>query len=192
MGLGRDTADWDTTNESDVQDIVRSGLRSFYYPVVDGKLFVWSFLRKRGALTTVSGTYRYSAPADFGNTVASVYSVADGTLSPLSRIGALDVLSLLGCNYASGSPAYYARESTEFLLYPVPDAVYSLEYVYSVEPIIDEAAPLPGGTVHAETILKAVLAAGERTLRPEEAPGIHAKDFERLLAASVLADLEAQ
>jgi hypothetical protein len=197
----RDPDDWDETQAQDVEDILASGLRQFYWPVTDGDRHAWSFLRPAASLSTSAGTRGYDLPTDFGGMVSPGFAFAVG--AGYGRIALADeaaLRSLAGANHVSGVPRYFAIQPKavvegdetqyEVLFYPVPDATYSLSYRYAVSPPrLSEDNPYPlGGPLHAETVRAACLKAAEATL--DDGEGVHAKAFHERLLASIAIDKE--
>jgi len=74
------------------------------------------------------------------------------------------------------------------MVYPKPDANYTVSYKYHALPgKIDASYPYPkGGAAHAETILEACLAIAEA--RMDNNAGIHAAAFQNRMNASIAFD----
>lgn len=206
LGYGRDPSDWtaDGDEETDVEDVLRSGMRSFYWPPVasEGR-FAWSFLRKVGTIVTASGTRDYNLPTDFGGVMEELaYSAGSGRVV-VSRTTEDEIRALYGRSDASGAPQYFglraiqpgagASSLYEMFLYPVPNAAYTLSFRYAIEPEELSTTNLYhlGGAVHSETVLESCLAAAEKTM-DDEGNGLHAQRFQQCLASSVKIDMEMQ
>lgn len=205
LGYDRDPDEWDSTQELDVGDILRSGLRLFYWPNVGETRYAWSFLRKQETVTTVSGTSAYELAADFEGMLSGFSYQTGSARRRVARVPEEEVASLQGKNNLSGAPEYCAlrvvqpaddvnQTHCEALFYPTPDAAYTLTYRYSVSPpeLSETIEYHLGGAVHSECVLEACLAAAEKTMQPEHGPGIHAERFQQLLQASVKIDAEMQ
>ncbi len=203
LGYGRTTASWSSDQAEDVADILESGLRKFYFPLMpagEGQAFHrWSFLRPLATLDISSGTRAYDLPEDFAGGLECFTFAAGSDLAKTYRAEEERVRSLHAKADLNGPPRYFAIRPKaaadgvatryEAIFYPVPDATYTLSYRYAIEPkSLDAANSAPlGGAVHGETIIEACLAAAEK-LNDEE--GIHTKRFQECLAASIQMDLE--
>jgi hypothetical protein len=204
LGYGRTTASWSSTQTEDVADILESGLRRFYFPLVsagEGQqgLHRWSFLQPLATLEVSSGTRAYDLPEDFAGGLECFTFAAGSDLAKTYRAEEEKVRSLHAKADLNGPPRYFAIRPKvsvdgvatryEVIFYPVPDATYTLSYRYAVEPgSLDAANSMPlGGAVHGETILEACLAAAEK-LNDEE--GLHSKRFAERMSASIQMDLE--
>jgi hypothetical protein len=75
----------------------------------------------------------------------------------------------------------------EIKFWPTPDEAYTLYYRYQINPesLPDDAAIPHGGSAHAQTVIEAVLAAGEERLGKL---GVHSKKFYECLVSSVSHD----
>lgn len=199
-----DSTAWTVEQTQTVGDVVHSGLRMFYWPVVEGELYEWSFLKKTGTITTSAGDDEYDLPADFGGSIETMMHAAGEGRRRLSRVGETELLSWRSADAASGVPQYFAvsavqpvagsATSYEVLLYPKPDKAYSLVYRYGICPDLDGATVHLGNATHSEAVLEACLAAAEKAIRPElvqggpGGPGVHQQRFEQLLAAAIASD----
>jgi hypothetical protein len=76
----------------------------------------------------------------------------------------------------------------QLMLWPTPDAAYTVSYRYHALPAkLTASYPYPlGGEAHAETILASCLAVAEA--RQENNAGIHAANFMQRLQASIAYD----
>jgi len=204
LGYDRDPDNWDSTQTTDVGDIIKSGMRWFYFPNVGEQRYTWSFLRKIGTISTASGTATYELADDFEG-LLSGFTYSDDTAKRfMARTTEREIRSLYANDYASGPPEYCALRAVqpssvdttryEALLYPVPDAAYTLSYQYAICP--DELSTNNqyhlGGTAHSECVLESCLAAAERVMRPEVGPGVHTQRFQECLQASIKIDSEMQ
>jgi hypothetical protein len=206
-GLGRDPGAWSPDASEDVEKIIRSGLRRFYFytlpEAVDeaGRKYqpprhTWSFLQPVASLSLVSGTSTYDLPADFGEIFEGGFVISG--LETGARVHRISDEKLRSLPAKSGDPAYFsvrpkssdgvAGQRYEVVFYPTPSVARTATYRYTVAPPgISESNPYPlGGTIHAETVLEACLAELERKLDDTEGP--HAKRFYECLASSISAD----
>lgn len=202
LGYHRDPSDYTPDQIMDMSYILGKAMRSWYFPVVDGVVYRWSFLQKTGQITTAIDQTEYDLPEDFAAfTNDCLYYGPDSHHTKLTRRSEGAVLNLLANAHISGDPVYYAvrtkgtltsgRAQHEILLYPSPDEATEFTFRYmQIPPALTESDPYPlGGEVHSETILAACLAAAEQKI--EDVAGLHTANFQRLLAGSIALDREA-
>ena len=170
--------EWDADQTRACEDIVAAGYRAFLYPSVPGQIkrHTWSFLRPKAILTTTVGVADYQLPDDVGALVGSLtYESADNAWRTV-EITTVQNIRALRQNTATdqqGIPARGAVESLppdangstrlRLLLWPEPDASYTLTYDYLAQPNnLSETNPRPyGNAQHANCLIAAVLAAAE-------------------------------
>jgi len=200
----RDSSNWSTDELAQIDEIINSGLRQFYHPVpVMGERLShkWSFLEPTTTLTTVAGTNKYQLSANFGGLIGLMtYSSGDSRWFPIELTGEHRIRILQQRDYGDvrSDPklcAVRAKTSDgsngqrfELMLYPTPDAGYTISYRYHALPgKLTASYPYPlGGEAHAETILESCLAVSESRL--DNTAGIHNAAFQQRLAASVSYD----
>ncbi len=203
LGYDRDPANHKPLQILDMADILGKAMRSWYFPVVDGVVYKWSFLQRTGLVVTIAAQSEYDLPEDFASlSNECLYYAAESERTKVSRRSEGMVLSMLASSWTDASPPlYYAvrtkgsmekgRPLHELLLYPVPsttDIEISFRYS-SIPPALSESDPYPlGGELHAETILAACLAAAEQKI--EDQAGLHTANFQKLLAGSIALDRE--
>lgn len=103
------------------------------------------------SFSTVSTQSAYSSADDgdiplFLEVDGVMLTDSGGTRYELSRADILDMLIMLGDGAASGMPSSYVRYNDGFLLYPIPDAVYTVTPVGHVQlaaPASDSEADNP-------------------------------------------------
>jgi len=202
-GALADDPAWTADQEKDIEDCMRSGLRSVYFPIpLGGRMHDWSFLHPVFALTFASAVWEYDLPDDFGGLEGDLTYSGTNTTLPVS-------LPVVGegtirqkrteSGQTTGQPRLAASrpkkaadalgQRWELVVWPTPDAgTYTAEGVYYVLPeAVGTTRPYPhGGAAHAETFLAACLAAAELFLNG--APGPHTGNFQARLAASMAAD----
>lgn len=200
LGYGRDSANWSSDQAADVDVCVQGGYRMFLFPPPippEREPHRWTFMTPVATLSTVSGDSDYNMPDDFAGLDGSVgtYS-AEAGYSPINIISEAGIRDLLASADTSGRPIYCAtRPKTfdaatgqrwELLLYPEPDAAYSITYRYTVMPNkLSAGNPYPlGGPMHGDTIMAAVLAFAAKRFNDESDMG----DFMMRLTASVSLD----
>lgn len=204
LGWPRNPSDWTSDQTSDFADILKSGLRRFYYPPgIDSEpSHGWSFLRTTATLTLVDGDGDYTLPSDFSGQLTTHFTLSAGSGERRITEVSEEQLRALRANDSSAedAPKYYAlsikQQSPtsgtrwEVLFYPTPDTTYTAFYEYEVIPdTLDETNIYPiGGAAHSDTILEAVLSAAEKTL--DDSDGIHQQKFMANLVGSVRKDRE--
>jgi hypothetical protein len=202
LGYDRDPANHKPLQILDMADVLGKAMRSWYFPVLDGIVYKWSFLQSTGSIVTIASQAEYDLPDEFASmTNECLYFAADSEKTRVTRRSEGMILSLLASSWVEGSPLYYAvrtkgamaagRPLHELLLYPIPSASdVSITFRYSrIPPALSESDPYPlGGELHAETILAACLAAAEQKI--EDVAGLHTANFQRLLAGSIALDRE--
>jgi len=201
-GYGSDPTGWsdDPQKALTVEEIIKTGERSFYAPAADHQ---WSFLRPMlTTIVTAAGVGDYDLPDLFAGFVDQLYfsSLDNGLICHLRETGIGDILDRRqqAANNTNGQPQLFAwhplpqtgetpqRYSLSF--WPTPDGVYHPRGQYVVNPYhVTADNPYPmGGQPHAETLREAVLAAAERELNDEV--GMHNAEFEKRLQASITHD----
>jgi hypothetical protein len=200
LGWTRDFTQWTTEEAATIEDLIRNGLRQFYWPgpLQDGSTIRWSFLSPQASLNLSASAYAYELPADFGGNARSFSFEADSDLAPPVEVSEQNLRTLRSSNPQSGKPSYYAvrpkasagaaTQRWEVLVYPTPATAYTLTYRYDiVPPMLTEAAPYPlGGAMHSKTILESCLAAAEEW--SNDASGLHRGLFTQHMANSAKID----
>lgn len=199
LGLNADSDNWTAAQTAQVDAIIKSGLRRFYWPKAPNgePEHEWSFLRKTATISLADGDDDYDLPTDF----VSVYGkplVQDKKGGVIDPIEPHELLGMQARQNLTGIPQYYAvrpkaNDGTtgtryEMLVYPTPGESDTLSYQYICEPaMIDSTNLYPlGGIAHGETIQSAVLSAMENIKGDYE--GVHTKAFLEQLAASIRID----
>lgn len=193
-----DTDTWTAAQKGNVDDIIKAGLRRFYWPPTPEGVpaHEWSFLRQLGSIDVKVDDWDHTLPTDFAMVTGPPVVSGQGMLD---RVKPEELLAKRQRRELSGTPEEYALRVVtpiiaesgiqwEMLLYPTPDADVTLLYPYSIEPpMISEDNEIPyGGAVYGDTILEACLAAAEATLVDTE--GIHTKRFAECLVTSIRID----
>ena len=203
--LGERTAgNWSADEITQLDDIIASGLRSFYHPTPTQntpKGHKWSFMEPTTTLVLTAGTADYTLSPNFGGLIGTMtYSADDNRWFPIEITGEHRVRTLRQRDYSSISsdPKIAAvrpisssgsnGQRFQLMLYPSPDKAYTLSYRYHALPQnLTAANPYPlGGQAHAETILESCLAVAEA--RMDDNAGIHAAAYQQRLAASIAYD----
>lgn len=198
-GLPQVVGGWSDAQDDEVDRIIASGLRKFYWPrPAEGQpQHEWTFLRRTSYLALNAGEYEYGLPSDFIGMVGSPV-VEDQQGGAIDRVSAEEFLAMRAKRDISAIPKCYAifpvstdpASGTRHMiqLYPTPDADVTLAYRYRFEPGgLSATKPYPyGGEVHGETIQAAVLSALENI--NGDYAGVHSQEFLRQLDASVQID----
>lgn len=210
-GVGRVIANWSSVNADLIDGIVQAGLRQFYYPpplpedvarsAGVAKGHEWTFLRPVTTLATVAGGFDYTLPDDFGGLDGSMtFDPDDDGYESIRQVGEAQIRHLQHGSPSSGIPRLCAvRPKTttgttgqrfELLLFPTPNAVYTLSYRYNVLPSkLTQSAPYPyGGSAHSETLLQSCLAIAEQRADNDAEKLYHYKLFLDRLRASIALD----
>lgn len=201
MGYGRTSSAYSTDQLADIEDVIASGLRQFYFPppISQGDTgHRWSFLKPATTLATVIDQTTYTMPDDFGGIEGKVTftTTADGP-QEVVIVGEGAIRKYL-TSTDTGQPKYIAirPKSTdgtagqrfEALIAPTPDAIYTLSYrkvVLQNKLSAVNLYPL-GGMAHGETIMQSCLAIAEQ--RYDDNDGPQYKRFLERLAASIVHD----
>jgi hypothetical protein len=196
LGYGRTASAWTADQVAELNALIASGLRQFYWPtqLQSGPVARWSFLSPRSTLATIASTQAYALPLDYaGNLRQFVYQDTSNS-PPLTIVTPEALLAMAESSPQSGRPAYAtiqpnasdgtSQQSWSILLYPTPDQAYSLSYRYDVNaPVLSSTVLYPlGGPAHAETVLESCLAVAEE--RRNDTSTIHRQRFADRLAAS--------
>jgi len=199
---------WTPDDDEDIEQILRTGLRQFYFPRVLTELgertpHMWTFLKPVDTLTTVADTGEYGLDANYGGVEGSIYFENDDAFDPICKtsVGEVEV-ARQNAGGSAGTPLVYAvrpktsdytgEQNYEIIFGPVPDQVFTLTYYPIV--LLDRLTATKnhpwGGAQHAETIKESCLAAAERFKR--DMSGQHQQLFDRFLVASIGMDRRLQ
>lgn len=208
LGWNRTEANWTAAQNTDFSYILKRGLRQFYFPVIaeagDPSIppYEWSFLRKTGTLTCNTTTgYDIDAPSDFrGNLLDGSMRYAAGSGNRrLSKVDETELEAVRAMDNLTGKPEYFcvrpkaydatAEQAWEFLVYPTPDAEYTLTYRYIFVPATLTSVNLypVGGEQYGECLLASILAAAEYKM-DDDVTGPMNQKFQMLLAQAVRTD----
>jgi hypothetical protein len=206
LGWGRSSSDWSEGQQARIAEVLKSGLRQFYYPtVMEGLLYEWSFLKPSREVVLASGERAVTLPADFNGIEGPV--VVSESDSP--EAGGYCPVRVMNPGYVD---AEYARRPSstgrpmfasvrvrpevtrdrgqrhELYVYPEADRAYRFRIKYSIHPeaLTEKAPDALGGPAHAETILESCLAIAEQRL--DDSMGVHTAKYRERLAASVNSD----
>jgi hypothetical protein len=157
-------------------------------------------MRQLKAQATTANDYDIALPDDFGGIDGPLtYATADACNIEIPIVPEVRLRMLRQNNTTTGYPSYAATRMIntftgasglrwELLLFPTPNAAYTLSFRYKVLPgELSDALPYPyGGAAHSETILEACLSVAEQ--RMDDEAGLHTQLFAERLAASIAQD----
>ncbi len=202
IGTNDSVTSWSDEQIQDVNDIIKSGLRLVYWPVIASEqgstVYQWSFLKKRSTITLVVGTFAYDLPTDYGGMISWPTFPAGSNKRILERQSEEDLVTLYAKNDQSGVPVYgavRAKDTTynsatsyELLVYPRPLEAATLSFRYVLDPPMladDNQIPL-GGPQLSMALLEACLSEAEKMLGDTE--GLHYKKFQEALSRCIQYD----
>jgi hypothetical protein len=203
----RNPSNWDASGTQDVDDIIRGGERSFYWPPqVEGmEPHKWTFLCPTDTVSVESGSQNVDLPEDFIRLCADFTYTKDDQGGFVALASEDSVRSLRANHLTSGRPHYCAIrpkplevDRYELMLYPTPDSSYTFEYRYEKRPpALSSDNPYHlGSAAHSETVLAACLMVADRTLNPEKPEaaggGLQMQRFLMALRTSILLDQQVQ
>lgn len=206
LGYGVDTSLWDATETAEVAGIIEDGLQRFYFPDTDDadNGYEWSFLYPTVSFASVADQEDYDLPEEFGGLQGDLTLSAGAGYYPIQVVGEQRIRALRQESDISGVPRlaavrmkameYQVNDARalmayEILLYPTPDAVYTITYKCFVTPtpLVSGTKKYPlGGPRHGLTVQEGILAVAES--RKEDNAGIHEALFQRRLRASIAMD----
>jgi len=203
LHYGADVSNWSAEEFKQVDRLIQSGIRQFYYPPATEGVelgYRWSFLTPTSTLVTVADDYDYDLPDDYGSMNGQLQFETDTTyIRGIVQVSVGKLLELRQDEDDTNEPRYFATRSKnsdgssgqrhEILFWPTPDAAYTLTYRYDAYAgkLIPDTFPYPlGGMKFAECITESCLAVAEK--RGNDEDGFHGQEFQRLLAAAVSLD----
>jgi hypothetical protein len=201
LGYPKVYANLSASQSADVDGMVNSGTRQFYFPpaseIIDPS-FEWSFMRPTATLDTVADQSDYDMEDDFGHIVGEIFYDSDNLQNPIKIVSVGVLLELRSDRDDTGRPRVAALnwkasdgsdgQRQELLLYPTPDAAYTLTYRYEAySGQLTESLPYAlGGMKHSETLISSCIAVAEQRINGEK--GVQSEAFLRNLATSVERD----
>jgi hypothetical protein len=151
-----------------------------------------------GTLSVVADDGDIDLPVDLGRVVGDLYFEPTVFASSIVVISEARMLSLREASADTSRPKYAAvrykqavgshGQTQELLLWPIPDAAYTLTYryeAYSGKLSAQNPCPL-GGARYAELVTESCLAIAEQRANDEK--GIHTERFFSLLASGIAMD----
>lgn len=199
LGFPRVVANWTNTQLTDFDNIVRRGLRWFYFPGRDAEqpFYEWSFLHKTGTILLVNGTSAYDLTDDFTGSVIddSFTFAASSDNRKLKPVGEATIRAHQAKDPLTGTPRWFAIRNKEHdtvngqrwevLVYPTPTANATVTYRYVYVPnMITNSAPYPvGGARYSGVVQLAVEAAAEQYLDDDPAGPAYQRFLQELNSA---------
>ncbi len=206
MGWGRGVnyADppWSVQQQFEIDGIVASGLRNFYFPAPldgDSSVYEFSFLKPTATVVLPNGASTIPLPDDFGGfegdlTIATTPNTVWFPIK-LTNEGSVRV-KYSALPTATGRPimaalqplkgtTYTQGQRWQLIIWPLADQNYTLAFQYWILPDY-LGVPFPfayGGAQHSETILESCLAVAESRL--DDTSSVHQMAFKQRLAASI-------
>jgi len=193
LRISRTESDWSTKHAALVADYVHSGIRKVY------AAHDWSFLSPVTTQVTEADDKDYDLSDDFAYLMGPLsFGAGEGSYSPLTIVSDAVIRDMWQRNDTTARPKYAAvRPATsdgtdgqrfELILYPIPDAEYTLYFRQRIHPIkLTDAAPYPlGGSMHSETFLESCLAVAEQ--RADDESRLHRDAYDRCLQESIQLD----
>lgn len=143
LGYGPAPNAWDPEQDAIVDWVVQQGVGQFYNPpMMEGQAepHIWSFLKISATLTLGSADYDYDLPTDFAGVIYDVTHQVGDAERRLKIVDEHTIRSLQAKNDQSAVSLYIAvrpkavgltaEQTYEAIVYPTPDATYTLEYRY--------------------------------------------------------------
>lgn len=202
----RDFGALDETSKDVVDDIINDGYERFLNPLPiagEKRSHKWGFLRPYREIVTEDGTQDYALPSDFGGLDSRLYYDSSSNRPvPVRKTDAARIEMLRQRNTSSftGYPKEFAVVSNYpvgkdgtgslLMLWPTPDAAYTLRFRYFVLSLeLSDENPVPAcDAFHNQTLIESCLAVAEERL--EDQQSMHSKNFMERLIASVHHDQE--
>lgn len=151
LGFGPNYKAWSASQLAKVKEIFKEGLRLFCNPpIIPGMTYPhqWGFLRPKASLSTVASQTTYDLPVDLAAVEGPmVFKPSSHMVWPAARqVGEWQIREKLQRSNLTGrprefavrvkaataDPQYKGQTTYEVIFYPTPDAVYELEYRYTV------------------------------------------------------------
>ncbi|HML73322.1 MAG TPA: hypothetical protein PKB02_02380 [Anaerohalosphaeraceae bacterium] len=176
---------YNASHQAQIDGIIASGLRQFYYPpgLGNNAPYSWSFLRPSAVTLSVQPDFEttpetrdglYDLPSDFGGIDGPMTFPKGSGYSEVKLVDERIIQNLYAQSDATGYPQYaailhvisngVAAQAKRIRFWPCPDTSVTLNYMKIIDPpMLTEEYPHPlGGQAHAETILASCLAVAEK------------------------------
>ena len=199
--LGYDPSALTTSQTTEVDGYIQSGIRNFYYPPkMEGvdEHFEWSFIRQTGSIATSAGVGSYFLPDGFGRVAGQISVAGDfGPTIPVIPYG--EIVKMRERAVQPDRPRFAAftaeqafgtrGQAKKIHLFPTPDKEYTLNFVCDADTgrIDPVNRPFPlGGAMFAELVVESCLAVAEQ--RADDEAGLHTQKFHELLVSFIARD----
>lgn len=206
LGYSRDSGEWAAKEITEIEALVQAGYRQFLNPpgLGDAPPWEWAFLKPVTTIDTAADDYDYDLPDDFGSIDGDLtFASDDAAYEPVRVIGEGQVRTyrMSGAATQDGVPRraairpkssdQTAGQRWELILWPTPDAVYTLTYRYFVlTNKLSDAAPYPlGSMAHSETVLASCI--DKAALMMDDEKGPRRQEFMERLQSSIAHDRRA-
>lgn len=195
MQLGPNPDTWQHDEIEEVYDLINRGANQVYYPpAITGPPHKWSFLKVEYRQQLSTNDADYTLPDDCGGIVGRLaFSQDDSGYTNIAKTTVQNILSKRSVNTdVSGYPTLYAERPGRtdgqeaqprlLMLWPDPDAAYTVHGEYEVEPqpLSDERPHPYGGKWLVEALLASMLQLADPRMMPQ---------FEQALSAAIQYDL---
>jgi hypothetical protein len=197
LGYGATEGNWDATQAADVERCVQMGLRQFY------GARAWNFLQIIAQLNTVVGDYLYVLPTTVSTIQGDLAYPLEGQSRIIRMVGNVRWKEMSNHDPDRSGPPTTATirqllidntppQKQVLVLWPKPDAIYNIEYLYTLAPNkLATATDTPyGADVHSMVILQSMLAYAEGRLGDSQ--GVQAAKYERMLIDAIRLDAETR
>ena len=201
LGYGSVRVSWTAAQASEIERYVQAGVRQFYYPPAAQGIeagYEWSFMRPDATVDTLAGASEVALPDGFGRLISDLHYEATVRNPSVIQISYAQLSARLADSVDQSDPQFVAtrfKASTgaygqrqELVLWPVPDAVYTLSFRYEAFACkLSDTNPYPlGGMKFTQLIVESCLAVAEQRANDER--GLHSEQFASMLAASIAQD----
>ena len=198
VGLGSTPTGTELTK---VKNLTYRGYMKFLYPLhpLSGRRHVWSFLKKRKVINTVSGQFRYALDDNFERMLSNPQYGDEAGYPELTKVSYTSILNKRNYGNVSSYPTEYAINvlSTdtaigtkwEIGLWPNPNGVYSINFEYEVAPEkpTNDGDYFLGGNYNSEVILQCALSMAEH--QEDDMETVHHTELANdMLNKAILAD----
>lgn len=198
LGLGSSPTG---ANLTKVKNLTYRGYAKFLAPVNmrNGRLHIWSFLRKELIIDTVAEQDEYLLPQDFNYMNIGLDFSDDAGYPPLQGTTMRKIRTMRAASSTDGYPQFWTLINTDYtveagsqfavVLYPTPSQHHILHCEYIMEPDkpTDDAHYFIGGATVSHAILECALACAE--LQEDDTKGIHDAEAARWIQTCVEQDL---
>jgi hypothetical protein len=201
LGYGPNAADWTAAQLAEIDRIVQTGVRRFYYPpAVEGVQadFEWSFIKPETTIATVADQATNDLPDNLGRVVGQFYYPSSSNRVSVVVVSEAQLNEYKSHTDSDGAPRYCCirhkasdgsdGQRLEVEWYPVPDSAYTLTYKFEAyQGRLSNSNPYPlGGMKHGELVMESCLAVAEERANDEK--GIHYQNFMAQLITAIALD----